>query len=123
MDTLKALGVDEVIAYAINDGAVMDAWAESLKIDHSDKGLITLMSDTDGDLTRELGMNIDVKGLGLPFGYERCKRFALFIDDGVIKVHTVAEKSDDPAGDQFPELVMPDHIISQIKALGAKDEV
>ena len=25
-DTLKALGIDEVIVYCVNDGAVMTAW-------------------------------------------------------------------------------------------------
>lgn len=129
MDALKALGIDEVIAYAVNDGAVMDAWAENQGIDQSEAGLITFMGDTTGKMTRAFGMNLDPNRLGDPeqFGSERCKRFALYIDDSIIKLHIVAEDADgndDPAGDQFPEKVMPPNVMAEIKAiLGMKDEV
>ena len=33
----------------------------------------------------------------------RTKRFAVYLEDGVMKYGTVSEKPDDPAGDEFPE--------------------
>lgn len=126
MDALKALGVDEVIAYAVNDGAVMDAWAEKQGVDQTEKGLLTLMGDPTGKMTRQFGMVMAAKGDLIKFGNDRSKRFALYIVDGIIKVHTLAENAggaDDPAGDNFPEEVMPDKILAEIKKLAMKDEI
>jgi peroxiredoxin len=127
VDALKAVGVDEVIAFAVNDGAVMEAWAKDQGIDAA-KGLISFMGDTTGKLTEALGMVLPASRLGDPeqFGRPVCKRFALYMEDGVIKLHLVAEDAngeDDPAGDNFPEAVMPDNVIAKIKALSIKDEV
>jgi peroxiredoxin len=98
--SLKAAGIDEVIVYCVNDGAVMMAWAEDQMIE--DGGLITFMADARCELTRAMGMVIDpslVKALGNP----RCKRFCCYIDDGTIKVWHVSEAEGDPAGDNDPE--------------------
>ena len=38
VDALKKAGVDEVIVFCVNDGAVMDAWATDQKVDQSSKG-------------------------------------------------------------------------------------
>jgi len=53
VDALKALGIDEVIIYCVNDGAVMDAWAKDQKVDGSDT--ITMMGDPSGSVTRGSG--------------------------------------------------------------------
>lgn len=99
---LKALGIDEVIIYCVNDGAVMDAWAEDQGVDQKG-GFLTMMGDPSGSLTRALGMALNHPGPMKVLGYERCKRFALYIDDGTIKIVRVAEVGptgeEDPAGD------------------------
>ena len=46
---LKSLGIDEVVIYCVNDGAVMDAWAEDQGIDQK-TGFITLMGDPSGEV-------------------------------------------------------------------------
>lgn len=126
MDALKALGLDEVIAYAVNDGAVMEAWAKDQNI--PEKGLISFMGDATGKLTKALDMVLTAERLGDPeqFGRPVCKRFALYMEDGIIKLHLVAENANgenDPAGDNFPEEVMPTNVMAKIKALTVKDEV
>ena len=52
-DALKAIGIDEVIIYCVNDGAVMKAWAADQGVDKSD--LLTMMGDPNGSVTTALG--------------------------------------------------------------------
>ena len=52
-DALKAIGIDEVIIYCVNDGAVMKAWAADQGVDKSD--LLTMMGDPNGSVTTTLG--------------------------------------------------------------------
>jgi peroxiredoxin len=68
-------------------------------------------------LTEALGMELTHKGplsVGL---VGRCKRFALYIVDGVVKIVRVAEKEDDPAGDDFPDVTLADSMLEAIQAL------
>jgi peroxiredoxin len=123
---LKALGIDEVIIYCVNDGAVMDAWAEDQGVDQKG-GFITMMGDPSGSVTRALGMSLNHPGPMSKLGYERCKRFALYIEDGTIKLAKVAEQGpageEDPAGDDFPEVTLAPAMIEAITALKKKDEL
>jgi len=112
-DDLKAMGIDEVIFYCVNDGAVMDGWAADQKIEGS---MITFLGDPGSVLTQALDMVLDHPGPMSKLGYPRCKRFAIYAEDGVIKVWKLSEKEDDPAGDDDPSAVLPDAMISSIMA-------
>ena len=107
--------------YCVNDGAVMDAWATDQGVDQT-HGLLKMMGDPSGALTRALGMTLNHPGPMSKLGYERCKRFAMYVVDGVIKVLHVAEAEDDPAGDDRPDVTLAPAMIEAIKALG-KDEL
>ena len=100
-DKLEDAGVDEVLVYCVNDGAVMKAWAADQKINHA--SLLTFMGDPSGALTKALGMELTHGG---PIGvglHGRCKRHALYVVDGVVQHVLLAEADDDPAGDDRPE--------------------
>eukprot|EP00934_Nitzschia_sp_Nitz4_P009208 Nitzschia sp. Nitz4//NODE_159_length_47236_cov_74.723851//35096//35791//NITZ4_additional_000013-RA//-1//CDS//3329531758//9198//frame0 len=115
-DALKALGVDEVLVYCVNDGAVMSAWAESQGV--SPDSLVTLMGDPYGELTEQLDMELIHSGpkeVGL---INRCKRFALYLVDGVVQIVRLAEKEDDPAGDAFPDATLAEAMIEAIQEFG-----
>ena len=99
-DALKAKGIDEVLVYCVNDGAVMKGWAKDQGIEGS---MITFLADTRRTLTEALGMVMDHPGPMDALGNLRCKRFCLFIDDGTIKVFNVSEAEGDPAGDNEPD--------------------
>ena len=73
-----------MIVYCVNDGAVMNAWASDQGVDQGPDGLVTMMGDPSGSLTRSLGMVLNHPGPMAVLGYERCKRFALVIDNGVV---------------------------------------
>ena len=98
-EELKATGVDEVLVYCVNDGAVMDAWGEDQKIGDS---MITFLADPRSEVTGALGMILDHPGPISKLGYNRSKRFAMYIVNGVIKAWKVSEAPDDPAGESDP---------------------
>lgn len=83
-DQLKAKGVDEIWCMAVNDGFVMAAWGRSLNAG----GKVRMMADGSAEYTKKLGLEFDLtaKGMGM-----RCQRFALIVDDGVVK-HVAVEE-------------------------------
>jgi peroxiredoxin len=73
---LKAKGVDEVWCIAVNDGYVMAAWGRDQKA----IGKIRMMGDGSAELTKKLGLEVDLGGMGV-----RTKRFSMLVEDGVVK--------------------------------------
>lgn len=110
--------MEEVIIYCVNDGAVMMAWAEDQGV--KDESIVTLMGDPYGTLTEAFEMEMTHAGPKSVGIINRCKRFALYVEDGVVKIVRVAEADDDPAGDDFPEVTLADAMISAIKELKGK---
>jgi len=98
-DELKEAGVDEVLVYCVNDGAVMKAWAKDQKVDGS---IVTFLADTRGEFTKAIGMFMNHPGPKDALGSDRCKRFVLVCENGVVKNVEVSEGPDDPAGDNDP---------------------
>lgn len=95
-DALKAKGIDEVLVYCVNDPAVMAAWADDQKIAGS---MVSFFSDQGSNLSEALGTTLTHDGVMRALGNPRCKRFAFYSDDGVIKAFHVSETPDDPTGD------------------------
>lgn len=122
IDELKAEGVDEVIVYCVNDGAVMKAWAAEQGTDKAG-GLITLMGDPAGELTKALGVELKHSGPESVGIIGRCKRFAAYVVDGVIKSFNLSEREDDPAGDDFPESSCAPAMLDSIRGLKTKSEL
>lgn len=111
-DALRKNGVDAVVVWCVNDGAVMQAWAKNQKIGLS---MLTLMGDPAGELTRALDMELTHPG---PLGkglHGRCKRHALHVVDGEIKAVHVSEKEDDPAGDDDPSNTLAEAMLAAIQ--------
>lgn len=78
--------------------------------------MLQLMADPAGDLTKALDVEMThpgPQGVGL-FG--RCKRHAIYAVNGEIKAFNIAEKEDDPAGDEFPESTLAEAMLEAIKA-------
>ena len=78
---LQEKGVDEVLVFCVNDGAVMQGWAKEQGVAGS---MVTFLADTRCELTRALGMVLDHPGPMGALGNVRCKRFVLVIKDGVV---------------------------------------
>lgn len=116
---LKARGIDEVMVFCVNDGAVMTAWQ---KDQGADESLLTFYGDPSGKFTKAVGMTLNHPGPMAVLGYERSKRFAAYVVDGVVKAVEVSEKPDDPAGDAFPESSCVENMLKHIDA-NAKTEL
>ena len=79
-EQFDAKGVDEIICLAVNDPFVMKAWDTATGA--GEAGL-TMLTDPAGTYTTEIGMNFDAPVVGF---YNRSKRYAMLVEDGVVKV-------------------------------------
>ena len=75
---LKAKGVDEIVCVAVNDPFVLKAWEDQSGVGEA----IKLLSDGNADFTRAVGMDVALTG---PFLGTRSKRYAMLVEDGVVK--------------------------------------
>ncbi|MEL7183317.1 MAG: peroxiredoxin [Pseudomonadota bacterium] len=84
-DDFAAKGVDTIVCVAVNDPFVMDAWGKATGA--SDAGL-HMLGDADGAFTKAIGMDFDAPPAGL---IGRSKRYAMVVEDGVVKTLHVEE--------------------------------
>ncbi len=83
-DALKAKGVDAIAVTGVNDVFVMEAWKKSTGA----TGKIEFLADGNGDFAKALEMTMDGSGGGLG---TRSKRYAMLVEDGVVKRLNVEE--------------------------------
>ena len=83
-DALKKKGVDAIACLSVNDAFVMGAWGEQQKA--SDK--VMMLADGNGDFTRAVGLELDGSRFGMG---KRSQRYAMIIDNGVVKTLNVEE--------------------------------
>uniref|UniRef100_A0ACD6A8C6 Uncharacterized protein n=1 Tax=Avena sativa TaxID=4498 RepID=A0ACD6A8C6_AVESA len=83
---LRAKGVDAVACVSVNDAFVMRAWKESLGVGDE----VLLLSDGNGELTRAMGVELDLSDKPVGLGV-RSRRYALLAEDGVVKVLNLEE--------------------------------
>ncbi|MEY4984452.1 MAG: hypothetical protein RIR62_2718 [Pseudomonadota bacterium] len=84
-DKFAAKGVDEIICVSVNDPFVMKAWAEQTGAAAAG---ITMLADADASFTKAVGLAFTAPPVGF---YDRSKRYALYAEDGVVKVLHVEE--------------------------------
>ena len=77
-DAIKKKGVDTIVCMAVNDAFVMGAWGK----DRGAGDKVLMLADGNGELTKKLGLEMDVSVAGLG---TRSQRFAMIVDDGVVK--------------------------------------
>ena len=77
-DKLKSAGVDEIVCFSVNDGYVMAQWGIDQKVD----GKVRMLGDGSAELTKALGLELDLTGAGMGI---RAQRFSMFVDDGIVK--------------------------------------
>ena len=112
---MKSVGVETVLIYCVNDGAVMEAWANDQQVPKD--GLVQLVADPYGELTEALGMELTHAGPSSVGLVGRCKRFALYVENGVVRIVRVAEAEDDPAGDDRPDVTLAESMVEAIRLL------
>jgi len=80
---LRAKGVDTVACMAVNDVFVMNAWGKHSSVEDR----VLMLADGNGDYVKALGLELNATGFGMGM---RGQRFALVVDDGVVK-HVLVE--------------------------------
>ena len=133
---LEESDIDKVLVMCVNDAAVMQAWKKDQGLLQSE--YIEFIADKDADVTNACGLKLTGKDAtfhdGTPIAQfdgpnnalgmnsNRCKRTAIYVDNGVVKAMGVSagpgpagEK--DPAGDDFPEASCIEAMLEKIKAL------
>jgi len=91
----------------------MEAWAQDQGVDGTN---VTFLADTRSEFTQALDMVLDHDGVMGVLGNPRCKRFAFYADDGIIKHFAVSEGPDDPAGGADPSASSVDAMLACVKA-------
>jgi len=84
-DDFRAKGVDAIACISVNDAFVMGAWGRDQGV--GDK--IDMLADGSAELARAMGLDLDLSERG--FGI-RSQRFAMVVEDGVVKALAVEEK-------------------------------
>lgn len=79
-EAFAAKGVDEVICVSVNDPFVMGAWGESTGAAAAG---IHMLGDPQSEFTKLIGLDFSAPPVGL---IDRSKRYALYAEDGVVKV-------------------------------------
>lgn len=83
-DQFKAKGIDELVCVSVNDAFVMAAWGK----DQNAGDKVTMIGDGNGDFSKAVGLDFDGSGFGMG---TRSQRYALYAEDGVVKVLNVEE--------------------------------
>ena len=83
-DAFRAKGVDAIACISVNDAFVMNAWGK-------DQGVgdrIDMLADGAAELTRALGLDMDLteRGMGI-----RSQRYAMVVDNGTVSALAVEE--------------------------------
>jgi peroxiredoxin len=84
-DALMAKGVDAIVVTAVNDHFVLDEWIKA----SGASGKIEFIGDGNGEFAKavDLAADMSVAGMGT-----RSRRYAMLVDDGVVKVLNIEEK-------------------------------
>jgi glutaredoxin/glutathione-dependent peroxiredoxin len=83
---LKSKGIDTVACTAVNDVFVMDEWSKAT----GSAGKIVMLTDDSAAFAKAIGLDIDLTGAGIGLGV-RSKRYAMIVEDGVVKVLNIDE--------------------------------
>lgn len=84
-DGFAEKGVEEVICVSVNDPFVMAAWGDATG---GSAAGIAMLGDASAAFTKAIGMNWTAEPVGF---YDRSRRYAMYAEDGVVKVLHVEE--------------------------------
>ncbi|HPQ97272.1 MAG: peroxiredoxin [Thiothrix sp.] len=79
-DAFRARGVDMIACLSVNDAFVMEAWGKAQNAE-----AITMLADGGAALTKALGLAMETGD----FGGMRSQRYAMILEDGVVKTLNV----------------------------------
>ena len=83
-DKIKGKGIDTIAVTGVNDVFVMDAWKKNTAAE----GKIEFLADGSAAFAKAIGLSVDLgeRGLGT-----RSQRYAMVVEDGVVKTLNIEE--------------------------------
>ena len=102
-DEFAALGIDAIYCVSVNDGFVMNAWAQDQNIEK-----VKLIPDGNAYFTRSMGMLVNKLNLG--FG-DRSWRYAMIVNNGIIEKLWVEEGKRDNADTDPYDMTTPETVM------------
>lgn len=105
-EEFTALGIDAIYCVSVNDGFVMNAWAQDQNIEK-----VKLIPDGNAYFTRSMGYLVNKSNLG--FG-ARSWRYAAVVDNGIIEKLFVEEGMRDNADTDPYEVSTPENVLSYV---------
>ena len=107
-EDFAALGIDAIYCVSVNDGFVMNAWAQDQNIEK-----VKLIPDGNAYFTRSMGFLVSKSNLG--FG-DRSWRYAAVVDRGVIEKLFVEDGQRDNADTDPYEATTPEAVLEYVKS-------
>merc|ERR1711879_199798 len=107
-------GIDEVIVYCVNDGAVMKAWGKENGIEGS---MVSFVADPTAAMTKALDLTITDPKVISVLGNERTKRCAIYVEDNVVKATNISASDTDPTGDGDPSISLAEGMLDTLSKL------
>jgi peroxiredoxin len=102
-------GIDAIYCISVNDGFVMNAWAQDQNIEK-----VKFIPDGNAYFTRSMGMLVNKSNLG--FG-DRSWRYAAVVDNGIIeKLFVEAGQRDNADTDPY-EQTTPEKVLDYVKSI------
>lgn len=86
-DAFREKGVNHIICVSVNDPFVMQSWGATTG--GLDAG-IAFLADADASFTKAIGLNFTAPPVGF---YDRSQRYALYAEDGEVRVLNVEEQA------------------------------
>jgi peroxiredoxin len=83
-EELRKKGFDAVACTAVNDVFVLTNWGKDSQAD----GKVQMLADGSADFAKKIGLEIDLTARGLGV---RSKRYAMAVEDGVVKVLNIED--------------------------------
>ncbi|MDE2462742.1 MAG: peroxiredoxin [Alphaproteobacteria bacterium] len=83
-DELRKKGIDAIACISVNDAFVMGAWGKDQGVGEK----VHMLADGNGEFTRKVGLTLDGSKFGMG---ERSQRYAMVVDNGVVKQLNVEE--------------------------------
>ena len=83
-DKIKGKGIDTIAVTGVNDVFVMDAWKKATDTD----GKIEFLADGSAAFANAIGLSVDLGARGLG---TRSQRYAMVVEDGVVKTLNVED--------------------------------
>ena len=107
-DRFKGLGINEVYCVSVNDGFVMNAWAEDIQIKN-----VKLLADGNGDFTQAMGMLVRKRHVGFA---NRSWRYAIYVINGIVDQAFIEPGFNHDGADTDPYTVSdPETVLSYIQ--------